>query len=106
MENRFGFKELVLSVLMIVIIVVLLLAMKQLDRQWDELRNIERDLDNQATELKRMNQLLSKGVRVADGGDTGNASTDPFDPFDRQREAIAMPDYAPATGTWTHSEWP
>ena len=95
MENRFGFKELVLSVLMICIIIVLLLAMKQNDRQWDELRSIVRGLDDQATELKRMNQLLSKGVRVADGGDTGNASTDPFE---RRRAAMAMPDYAP--GDW------
>lgn len=98
MDNRFGFKELVLSTLMIVIIVVLLLAMKQNDREWALMQSLQESLNDQNVELKRLNLTLSKGVRVADGGSGNVKTTDKDDTFARRLEAMAQEDYAP--GDW------
>jgi peptide/nickel transport system substrate-binding protein len=56
MDNRFGLKEVVLSVLMTAIIIVLLLAMVQNGRQWDELMKINSALDEQAKDLEQTNK--------------------------------------------------
>ncbi len=51
MENRFGFRELILSALLIILILVVLLGMKQLDRQWVVLQSLQNDNVEQKTQL-------------------------------------------------------
>ncbi len=97
MENRFGFKELVLSALMVAIIVVLLLAMRQYDRQWTQLDRITTTLKQQNEELRRMSDLLSQGIRVSSSDGT-RSQNDAAQVFPRIEAARAMPGYAP--GDW------
>ena len=96
MGNRFGFRDLVLAVLLVVLIVSVWLAMKQYDRQWDQLEQIGVTLDDQAVELKRIRQALAQGIRVSDADDA-HASTAGL-AFPRRRAATQMDDYA--TGDW------
>jgi peptide/nickel transport system substrate-binding protein len=113
MENRFGVKDVILLVLVCVLIVVVLLAMKQYDRQWDELRAIKNQSAEQTTELARIRRALTSGVAVRQGpvGPATTATTSPVaagtspgavpgvtDPFFRVAEAQQQPDYA--TGDW------
>src|ERR1051325_3897197 len=102
MENRFGIKDFFLLLLMLVLIVSVWLAMKQYDRQWQELSSIRQRLDSQARDLRNIQDSLQQGIAVGPGP-TSRASVpaavDPaHDPFSRLREAQAMPNYA--RGGW------
>jgi peptide/nickel transport system substrate-binding protein len=94
MENRFGVRDLIISVLLLVLIAVVLLAMVQYDRQWDELRGISVQLREQTRELSRIRTLLEGGVRISgDGRDaTGDITQPPA--FARIEAAAAREDYA------------
>ena len=90
MDNRFGFKDLVLFVLLLGILVVLLLAMKQYDRQW--------------AVLERIDTAVQQGVRVdattviGPGIGVGPQPPAEDDPHVRWFEARAMEGYA--EGDW------
>jgi peptide/nickel transport system substrate-binding protein len=94
MENRFGFKELVLASLMIVIIIVMCVAMMMFDRQWDRLDRISTTLKQQNEELKRIGDLLASGVALSSGG----GQSDLADTFPRISEAREQPDFT--MGDW------
>lgn len=116
MENRFGFKDLVSAALTVTLIVVVVLGMKQLDRQWKKLLEIENQNDLQAktvASLKRtLNDLANNGISLnASGtgnGSVGAATTGPTtgpagrvvtgDPFKALRAAETRPDFA--AGDW------
>jgi peptide/nickel transport system substrate-binding protein len=104
MENRFGLKDLAHLLLTCVLIVVVLLAMKQYDRQWDILDEIKKQGSDQTRELVAIRKALVSGVPVAAraGGQTSTASARPAegesDPFVHVRAAQKNPDYA--TGDW------
>jgi peptide/nickel transport system substrate-binding protein len=109
MENRFGVKDFILFVLVGALLVVVVLAMFQYDRQWDELRAIRSRLDGQAQDLRNIQENLARGVAVnTTGGGTTRASggdiavvapADPkTDPFTRVRAATTRPGYA--KGGW------
>ncbi len=66
MENRFGFRDLVLAILLMAILVSIWIAMKQFDRQWDLLKQLAADLDQQSKEVNRINQLLRSGTISTD----------------------------------------
>lgn len=99
MENRFGFKDLVLAVLLVVVIVSLWLAMKQNDRQYGVTLAISRKLDAQTRDLEAMRRTLDRGIAV---NTTHPADTQPAaeggDPFARIRAARKMPDFT--EGGW------
>jgi peptide/nickel transport system substrate-binding protein len=61
MENRFGVKDLVLSVLVVVVIVLVILQMFQYDRQWDLIRQSNRLLTEQTTDLAKIRRLVEQG---------------------------------------------
>jgi peptide/nickel transport system substrate-binding protein len=98
MENRFGFKDLVLVVLLLAILVSLWLAMKQFDRQWEVTRQIETRLADQGDALRQLSDTLRQGVAVRGDG----AAVDEFNPADlpqyRWLAARDLPGYAP--GDW------
>jgi peptide/nickel transport system substrate-binding protein len=109
MQNRFGIKDLVLVVLMVVLIVAVFLQMKQNDRQFVVLQRISDKMDVQSRDLAHVNRELARGVTVARGG--GGAATtrgavspggslleEAADPFDHVKQAQTNPDYA--LGDW------
>ena len=110
MENRFGFKELVISTLLVLVIIVVLLAMKQFDRQYQVISRIKEQQDEQIKVQAEMNRNLARiaergiaagpvGAQTAPstaGGD--DAASPSADSFDRMRAARANPDFA--EGDW------
>ena len=117
MENRFGLKDLITSALLLAILVTLWLAMKQYDRQWEQLRGIKDNLAAQAEAVDQLQRTLRRGVPVAgprnggsgagsgagsgSGGAAGSSidvGDNPVDPFYRLMLAKDQPDYA--VGDW------
>ncbi|HEX8323861.1 MAG TPA: ABC transporter substrate-binding protein [Tepidisphaeraceae bacterium] len=68
MDRTFGVKDFVLFSLIGVVIVLVVLAMLQFDRQWDEVQNIKQKLEQQASDLRSIGQQISRGVTVGGGG--------------------------------------
>jgi peptide/nickel transport system substrate-binding protein len=98
MGNRFGLKDLFLFALLSLLIVVVLLGMKQYDRQHDILDAIQQQTTQQTKELAQISRTLKQGIRatVAAAPTTLPSAGDPAtDPFVRIKEARARPDYAP-----------
>ncbi len=103
MESRFGFRDLLLTVLLLGILVSIWLSMKQDDRQWELLQQVKARLDDQTQALHRIGDQLERGISVssATNGATnphGHADVDAQDPFYRIRRAHHEPDYA--AGDW------
>lgn len=97
MENRFRIKDLFLFLFLGAVIVLLLLSMKQYDRQWEILHAIRTQGNDQIRELAQIRRLLAQGQFM-----TGTASTQPAaegaDPFERVKAAQKRDDYS--TGDW------
>jgi peptide/nickel transport system substrate-binding protein len=105
MDNRFGFKDLILVVLLLVLIVSVWLAMKQYDRQWSMLAGINDTLQDQNDQLKELGQRLAQGVAVRPGSNGNSANSQNGKPsrnlaavFDRIAAAAEMSDFSP--GDW------
>ncbi len=97
MDNRFGFKDLIVCVLLIAMIISFWLGRVQYDRQWDQLRAMNQVLVEQKDQLQQIRQLLANGVQ-AKVQQTGSESVDENDPFTRLREVRAKPDFS--QGDW------
>src|SRR6185312_4073884 len=97
-----GLKDLIVVALLVGVIVVILLAMKQFDRQYEVMRRIEGNLGRQAEEVAELNRTLSRGVPMGTGATTmgsgGIESSPKGDPFAAMKEAAAKKDFA--RGDW------
>jgi peptide/nickel transport system substrate-binding protein len=100
MDSRFGIKDFFLFLLLAGLIVLVCLAMKQYDRQWEQIQKIESKLNDQARDLRTIQTSIASGVAIAGPGQTPSTTQaiDPKDPFARIRAAKAMPGYA--MGDW------
>lgn len=101
MENRFGFKDLVLVVLLVGILASIWFAMVQYDRQWKVMQRLDESLTAQADAIRELERTLKQGVRVEAGTTAGNGGTEPTagdDPHRRWLEAREIKDYA--QGDW------
>jgi len=100
MENRFGFRDLVLCSLMVVIVVVLLLQIKQFDRQWEVVQAVNEKLDLQTRQLVQIDKAIRQGGTVigSAGGTSNGAGEDTADTFASINLAQASEDYA--QGDW------
>jgi peptide/nickel transport system substrate-binding protein len=98
MENRFGFRDFVFAALFVLLLIVVLLAMKQYDRQYEQVIAISNKLDEQARELREIQQRLRRGVMAAAAAPDGQPLAQEDDPFLRLREVKQQPEYAP--GDW------
>jgi len=99
MDKRFGVKDFVLFLLLAGLIVCVLLAMKQYDRQWEVLREIQKQTTLQTQELSQIRRSLREGIVArATTQSTGNQTAAGADPFPRVKEAQQNPDYA--QGDW------
>src|SRR6476646_64588 len=109
MEKRFGLKDLVLFLLLGVLLLVVLLAMKQYDRQWEVLRHIEKQGQEQIQELSALRRLIASGIIVRGAGTSTSAPStqavgQEIDPFYRVKEVQQRPDYA--QGDWLVDNFP
>src|SRR5271170_2625313 len=84
MENRFGIKDLLICVLVLVAISLVVLNMVQVDRQWKTLQDLSRTSDEHTRDLVQIEGALERGV--SGGGQGAGAST-------------GAPTTGPATGT-------
>ena len=100
MENRFGVKDFVLYLLVVVLIVIVLLGMKQYDREWTLLQQIQKQSTDQSADLAGIHRQLARGLTVANGSsNTPTPTTQPGDdPFARIEAAQKLPGYA--QGDW------
>lgn len=107
MESRFGFKDLITTALFVVLIAVVLLGMKQLDRQWDTLQSMQRLGNEQIAQLaairRSLSDIASNGVSIAGPGTqpTTNPATMTArgpSPFGHLLAAEKDPDFA--RGDW------
>jgi len=103
MENRFGFKDLVLAVLLVVLILSVWLAMKQFDRQWEDVKQTQQEIKNLTSEQARtrnrlndLQRLIERGVKVSAAPGSGGEAE--HDPFERIKAARAQEDFA--EGDW------
>ena len=100
MDNRFGFKDLLILVLLAAILGSIWLAMTQYDRQWEVMRRIDQSLAQQNETLRELKAALGRGARVTDGGGAAGDDSRPeaSDGQPRWQAARALPDYA--EGDW------
>ena len=101
MQKRFNPKDLTLYSLFAVIIIILLLTMYMIDRQWLKMAEIEQQVNEQAEDLRAMRKSirsLSKRQFVQ-GHETPALSSDDIPPsFQRAYQASQLPDYS--EGDW------
>ncbi len=65
MDNRFGLKDLLQTVLLLGVIASIWLGMKQYDRQWELVRTVNQKVDTQTREMSRLRRLIEAGPAVA-----------------------------------------
>ena len=87
------------------VVIMLLMVMVQVDRQWTRMDDMRRIMDEQAkdirssrTVLRELEQALRSGQFNTDAVQTTDNATDQSDAFARAREAMAEPDFA--QGDW------
>lgn len=88
------------------VMVLLVLMMIQVDRQWQRMAEMTRIMQEQAEDIRRTRGLLrdleqtlrSGDLRIADPSVRAAAGTSGLDAFERARRAAARPDYA--SGDW------
>lgn len=90
MENRFGLKDLILFVLIAVLMVLMVLGMKQYDRQWNVVQQVQMQLNDQTNDLARIRRLLEQGHYSSGGA----AVAQNLDVDVRARKIQSAPDFA------------
>lgn len=101
MDRRFGFRDLVVCLLLLSLIALVLLAMFQFDRQWQRMTAIDNQLKEHTRDLARIRGILERGAPGSLPSSAATPTTAPStdhdmsrDPFDRIRAAQKMPGYA------------
>ena len=101
MGNRFGVKDLLLYLFLLIILVSIWLAMVQIDRQWSFIRLTQEKLDEQTRDIADLRRQLQRGVLVADSdrpAETAGGLPPTWEGFRRAHQASLAPDYA--EGDW------
>ncbi len=96
MENRFGLKDLIQIVLLIALIVSVWLSMKQRDREFVLLQEIQQQGVEQTRDFVSIRRALQDAPRI--GAGTTTQATEFGDPFRYVKEAESKPDFA--QGDW------
>src|SRR5688572_2003246 len=107
MENNFGVKDLFLFLLMGALLVITVVAMRQFDRQYDEILTIKRQNSELTRDIAGIKRQLAEGVVAVGASPSGDgvgssptigATTGPAAPkqdaFTHLLEAEAKPDFA------------
>lgn len=105
MQKRLNSRDWILYSLVIFLVLLLLLVMYQVDRQWAKLDQMETALSEQANDMRAMRAKLESGALVASSGQvaeqgSGGASGSGVSPaFKRAYQATQKADYA--QGDWS-----
>src|SRR5438552_4281651 len=102
MENRFGIKDFFLFAILLLVIVLIVLGMKQVDRQWQTLTLLQDKTEQQGRDLIAIRKSLAEGVMLNSSPavplspttQSTNVSADGkswSDPFKLLKEAEKMP---------------
>lgn len=98
MENRFALKDLILFSLLGLLIIIVVLAMRQFDRQYERVVAIEGRQNDLVVEVEGLRRRVEQGVAISGSGassGTANPTTSPAkDAFSALRAAEAMPNFA------------
>lgn len=73
MQNKFGLKDFVLLVLVVIVMVLGVLAMKQDDRRWDQNETLVAKVDSIEQQLARMESKLESGIVVSNNAGASGA---------------------------------
>lgn len=109
MEHRFGIKDFFITLIVFVLIVLVLLAMRQFDRQYEQVLSIKtqnEQLANDVARIKRtVSDLSANGVTVAPSNGSATPTTassagiaSKVDAFTRIEQAEKLPNFA--RGGW------
>ena len=100
MENRFGVKDFFVFLILFILVFMVALAMKQFDRQWDDIKTLSSKVDDQQRQLTEIHDSIGHGVTLnaPSTQSTGMGAVAVDDPFARLKAVHAMPGYAP--GDW------
>ena len=90
MENRFGVKDFFLFLVIGVLIVLVVLAMFQYDRQWEQIKAINGQLNDLTGDVARIRTTLAQGVTQVQTGNSSEATLG----FERILKSQSQPDYA------------
>jgi peptide/nickel transport system substrate-binding protein len=102
MENRFGFKDVLVVILLFALVVMFGLKMVQDDRQWEKFGQIQTAIQQQTNDITSLKRSIASGsaVTVRPAGDpTSPGQVDLGDVFHRLKAAQKLPDYS--RGDWT-----
>ncbi len=109
MQNRFGVKDLVIIVLLVMMLISVWLGIGQFDRQWEDVQALKSQLDQQARDISELHRMI-KEMQPKPEEDESGASLDdipgelvaqnegPQDPFERICAARRMEGFA--QGGW------
>ncbi|MEM0914223.1 MAG: ABC transporter substrate-binding protein [Planctomycetota bacterium] len=110
MENRFGFRDVIVVVLLLAVLVMIGLAMVQFDRQYTVIRRIASTLEEQTASQARLEQALTRlnnrlergevaiGVATPQGTPAAPPADAQADAFPRLAAAVSQPEFT--RGDW------
>lgn len=75
MQNKFGLKDFVLLVLVVIVMVLGVLAMRQDDRRWEQNETLVAKIDSIEQQLARLEGKLESGIIVSNGGGANGSSS-------------------------------
>lgn len=98
MENRFGVKDLILYVFVTLLLILVLLAMKQFDRQFKEVQEIKRQNNDLTRDIVAIQRKLESGIITSGSAGAAEQAPEKLATFAPLVAAQAMSGYAP--GDW------
>ncbi len=108
MENRFGFKDLITSLLLVALLVSVWLAMAQYNHHFTVLKSIEEKLDAQRAALQELSATLQRGLTMAAPANPNSTATTPATTTNNNTStstnnahATTTPNGAQSTGPFT-----
>lgn len=99
MQKRSSASNWLLYLLVALVIVLLLLTMYQIDRQWLKLAEVQTTLSEQARDIRELRTAISSGAVRQQAATGGSAAPGISTAFQRAYNATQQPDYA--QGDWS-----
>ena len=101
MQKKLTFRDWVLYFLISLLILLLVLTMYQIDRQWLKLTDMETAMSEQSKDMRELRGIIASGVLLKSSANS-SATKDSVAPvFNRAQAATHLPDYA--QGDWVFS---
>src|SRR5687768_8205748 len=98
MENRIGVKDLFMFGLMVALLVLVVLAMVQFDRQHKDVQEIKTQNSNLTADLQRIKSRIEQGIATGGAGTGGGQPPEQLPVFKALVDAEKAPDFS--RGDW------